>query len=124
MSIAAHMLEQWTWAVVGSHGKNPICDRLVHRLLAGNKKVFRVNPSAPTGAADLATSLRACDEPIDVVDLVINPVKGVEVVNEMGRLGIKNLWIQPGAGSPEILELAKKLNINVHQGCVLVEAPW
>jgi len=120
----AFMLEQWTWAVVGSHGRNPICDRLVAKLARGNKKIFRVNPAAPKPEPDLALSLRACGEPIDVVDLVVNPVRGVEVVHEMGQLGIKNLWIQPGAASPEVIATARKYNINVHEGCVLVEGPW
>jgi uncharacterized protein len=120
----AAMLEKWTWAVVGSHGRNPICDRLVNKLNAGHKKVFRVNPGAPSAGPDLVLSLRACGEPIDVVDLVINPAKGVSVVDEMGQLGIKNLWIQPGASSPEVLAAARKYNINVHEGCVLVEGPW
>lgn len=118
------MLEQLTWAVVGSHGKNPICDRLAQKLLLGNKKVFRVNPSVPVSAGGINSSLLSCGQKIDVVDLVVNPVKGMDTVREMGQLGITNLWIQPGAASPEILALASSLKINVHQGCVLVEASW
>ena len=124
MASAAMMLDKWSWAVVGSHGRNPICDRLVNKLLAGNKKVFRVNPAAPAAVGDIVTSLGACGEPIDVVDLVINPLKGVDTVHEMGRLGIKNLWIQPGAASPEVREIARRYNMNVHEGCVLTEGPW
>lgn len=114
---------QWSWAVVGGHGRNPICDRLVHKLQLGNKKVFKVNPGNATGT-DIKPSLRAVGEPIDCVDLVINPAKGPAVLQEMADLGIKYLWIQPGAESKEILELANKLNITVHMGCVLVEAKW
>lgn len=110
--------------MVGSHGRNPICDRLVAKLVHGNKKVFRVNPSAAAPAPDLSLSLTAVGEPIDVVDLVINPAKGVDVVKEMGKLGIKNLWIQPGAESPEVISTARALGINVYQGCVLVDARW
>ena len=119
---AARMLEQWSWAVVGSHGKNPICDRLVHRLQSGSKKVFRVNPGMK--AEGIYGSLTEVGEPIDVVDLVINPVKGVSVVEEMGKLGIQNLWIQPGAASKEVLDMAKKWKMNVHEGCVLVESKF
>jgi len=58
------------------------------------------------------------------VDLCINSTKGFAVVEEMVQLNIPNLWIQPGASSPEILALAEKNGIQVHQGCVLREATW
>jgi predicted CoA-binding protein len=64
----------------------------------------------------LFKSLTETNGAIEVVDLVINPVKGLEVVEEMGKLGIKSLWIQPGAGSKEILETAQRLGISVHEG--------
>ena len=92
------------------------------QLQAGDKKVFVVNPGY--ASAGVFASLEDVGEPIDVVDLVINPAKGVGVVDEMKKLGIKNLWIQPGAGSPEVLGAAKAAGIAVHEGCVLVEAPW
>jgi len=92
------------------------------QLEAGRKQVFKVNPGY--ASESVLGSLRDIREPVDVVDLVVNPAKGVDVVNEMAELGIKNLWIQPGAGSREILELAAKKNIAVHNGCVLVESKW
>jgi predicted CoA-binding protein len=116
------MLSLRSWAVVGSHGKNPIADRLVAKLKSGNKSVFAVNPgNAKDGVLG---SLKDIGEPIEVVDLVINPTKGVGVVEEMQELGIKNLWIQPGASSGEIKTLAQKYGIEVHEGCVLVEGKW
>lgn len=69
-------------------------------------------------------NLTACPSKIDVVDLVINPAKGIEFVKEMAALDIKNLWIQPGAESTEILNFCKDNGIAVHQGCVLVEGRW
>ena len=81
-----------------------------------------MNPGFAAGT--VLGSLADIGEPVDVVDLVINPVKGVGVVEEMAKLGIKNLWIQPGASSPDVLAIAAKHGIAVHEGCVLVEGNW
>jgi predicted CoA-binding protein len=66
-------------------------------------------------------SLAECEQPIDVVDLVISPSIGPSIIDEMAVLGIRNVFIQPGAASEEILKKCSELEISVHQGCVLVE---
>jgi len=81
-----------------------------------------VNPGNASGS--VLGALKDIGEPVDVVNLVVNPAKGVGVVDEMAELGIKNLWIQPGAGSAEVVQAAARNGINVHNGCVLVQAKW
>ncbi|KAH9253991.1 hypothetical protein BASA81_008115 [Batrachochytrium salamandrivorans] len=119
---AKRMLEEASWAIVGSHGRNPICDRLHTTLIRGQKQVFRVNPGVATD--EVFPSLTAIGKHVDVVNLVINPTKGPAVVEEMVRLGIKYLWIQPGAESQQVISLAESKGIQVHKGCVLVEAKF
>ena len=48
---------------------------------------MEVNPGMPSGT--VKGSLRDATEPIEVVDLVINPAKGFAVVEEMASLNIK-----------------------------------
>ena len=36
-------------------------------------------------------------------------------------LGVRHLWIQPGASSPELLARAREGGMSVHEGCVLLE---
>ena len=57
------------------------------------------------------------------MDLVVNPRMGMDVVEQMGELGIHNLFVQPGAGSEEIRNRCQALGIALHEGCVLVELP-
>ena len=120
MELAEVMLEQDTWAVVGSHGRNPIADRLVHKLQSHGKKVFRVNPKSP-GEDGVYKALHDVPGKIQAVDMVINPYVGISVVEDAAALGIEYIWIQPGAESPALLARAKELNLQVHQGCVLRE---
>ena len=62
--------------------------------------VFRVNPSASQeNLSSSYPSIREIRQNIDVVLLVVSPNKGIEVVHDMGVLGVKYLWIQPGASS-------------------------
>jgi len=39
----------------------------------------------------------------------------------MAELGILNVFVQPGAGTPAILAQATEKGISVHEGCVLIE---
>ena len=62
-------------------------------------------------------------ESVECVDLVVNPTMGIDVVEQMAALGIRNLFVQPGAGSKELSSRCEELGIAVHEGCVLVELP-
>lgn len=60
---------------------------------------------------------------VDCVDLVVNPTVGMTIVDECDKLGIKNLFVQPGAGSQELIEKARGTEMSVYEGCILVELP-
>ncbi|KAJ1569908.1 hypothetical protein HK096_010498, partial [Nowakowskiella sp. JEL0078] len=56
------------------------------------------------------------------VSVITPPVVTSKVVSEAIRLGIKNLWLQPGSESPEAVALAIASGVNVISGgpCILV----
>eukprot|EP00968_Pinguiococcus_pyrenoidosus_P025087 scaffold5443_cov291-Pinguiococcus_pyrenoidosus.AAC.20 len=118
-STSSDMLGKKVWAVVGSHGRNPIADELVRRLQSLGKTVHAVNPSP--AALDTPSNLEELAPQPEVVDLVINPRRGPDVVEEMGRLGISLLWVQPGAEFDGLQDKCQELGIAVHYGCVLAE---
>ena len=117
------MLKKKVWAVVGNHGKNPVVGQLTERLRSHGKEVFRVNPYNKPPAE--FSSLKDLPDPesVECVDLVVNPTMGMDVVEQMAALGIRNLFVQPGAGSQELSSRCEELGIAVHEGCVLVELP-
>ena len=117
------MLAQARWAVVGDvlHPRKP-ARAVVERLEAAGKTVHRVSPRDRTGTLPKTLgAVAAAGEAIDVVDLIINPRDGIKVVEEMVELGVRAVFIQPGAGSEEIEALCKREDIEVHNGCVLRE---
>ena len=117
------MLKLTRWAVVGDV-LNPAkpAARVVAALQGAGKQVHLVNPRAPSLHATLKdAAAEAGGEGIEAVDLCINSVAGLKMVEECEALGIKNVFIQPGAESAAILKLCEEQGINVFQGCVMVE---
>ena len=120
----AAMLKRRSWVVIGDvlDPAKP-AKRVVQKLEAGDAKVVhRVNPRDQTGT--LHKSLRTVEGPIDVIDLIINSREGLPLIQEAAELGIQHIFIQPGASSPEIEAFCASRDMEVHHGCVLVEAPW
>lgn len=77
------MLAATRWVVMGDvlNAAKP-ASRIVRRLLDNNKTVHLVNPRAPSAAGAspvVHSSLSAVlkDNPVDVVDVVINPAESV-----------------------------------------------
>ena len=88
-------------------------------LQGAGKAVHLINPRDKTGQCH--PDLNSVGKPIDVVDLCINSFEGMKQVEQCMPLGIKKVFIQPGAESPEILQYLADKEIEVFQGCVMVE---
>ena len=95
---------------------------IVQRLQSAGRAVALVNPRDKSGRCftSLAEAVQTTGG-IDAVDLVISPALGIGVVEEMWRLGIRYVFMQPGADSPRVLQRARQLGLVVEQGCVLVQ---
>ena len=114
------MLAMQSWAVVGDalNEKKPAF-AIAEKLRGAGKDVFVVNPREKQERC--ATALADVPSSVDVVDLVISPKIGPAIIDDMASLGIKNVFIQPGAGSDEIIAKCATAGISVHEGCVLIE---
>ncbi|MBR1723330.1 MAG: CoA-binding protein [Treponema sp.] len=58
-----------------------------------------------------------CD--IDIIDLCINPIKGLALIKECKKI-FKCIVIQPGAESDELLAYLNEKGLPYIQGCLLV----
>ena len=119
-SAGDRMLAKAHWAVIGDVlNSTKAASQVFHRLKGAGKIVHAVNPRDASGT--LCRSLRAVDGPIEVIDLIINSHEGFMQMEAAAELGIQQVYIQPGASSPDILKLCSERGIEVHHGCVLVE---
>ena len=64
-------------------------------------------------------SLNDIEDEIDVIDLCINPVKGLHLIKECKK-PFKCIVIQPGGESNDLIDYLKQENLPHIEGCVLV----
>lgn len=111
-------------AVVGaSRDRSKYGNKVLRAYLQTNRAVFPVNPTA-----DIVEGLTAYPELTQLPEAVfgisiITPPKVTRtVVEQAGQLGIKNVWMQPGAESDAAIGCAERLGMNVIAGgpCILV----
>lgn len=118
------MLDKKVWAVLGA-STNP--DKFGYKIYKTLKEngytVYPVNSRAEEIDGDKCyPDLSSLPEKPQVVNFVIPPAMTEKEVEKCKGLGIENLWIQPGAGSPKAVRLAQEGNMKViYNKCVMVE---
>ena len=55
--------------------------------------------------------------------LLYQKQQGLQQIDECKQLGIKMIWLQPGADKPAVLAKAKEVGLDYIQDCVLVQLP-
>ncbi len=113
------------FAVVGaSADRGKFGNRVLRHLMAHGRKVYPVNPTAKEIEGLPAwPSLSELPEPVQAVSIITPPAVTEAVVREAADLGIRHIWLQPGAESPQAVEYAVGQGLNVIAGgpCLLVE---
>jgi predicted CoA-binding protein len=122
MDLSQQMLEKKVWAVVGAsihHDKFGY--KLYKKLKENGYKVYPVNPGYDEVDGDKCyPSLSDLPEKPEVIDMVVNPKIGRNIVEEAAQLGIKYIWLQPGTHNEEIIKQIEEKGISYVKNCVLV----
>ena len=118
-------LERGPWAVVGaSSDRSKYGNRVLRCYLQKEKTpVYPVNPrDGVIEGVSAYRSLSELPEPARAISIITPPRITEAVIEEAARLGIRHLWMQPGAESPRALELAEKEGLELIAGgpCLLV----
>ncbi|UWG96362.1 CoA-binding protein [Dehalobacter sp. DCM] len=116
------MLAKKVWAVVGAT-QNPqkYGYKLYRKLKNRGYTVYPVNPVYPDIDGDVCfPKLSSLPQVPEVINMVISPKKGSEILEEAAKLGVKNIWFQPGTYDDELIALCNKLEIDYVLGCVLI----
>ena len=85
-------------------------------------QLFPINPNAETIQGERCyPSLGALPEPVDGVLVVVPPAETEKVVREAAAAGIKRVWMQQGAESPEAIRFCQENGIEaIHGECILM----
>ncbi|MBE9475481.1 MAG: CoA-binding protein, partial [Chloroflexi bacterium] len=69
-------------------------------------------------------SLASIEDDVDGVLVVVPPERSGQVLQDATDAGIRNVWLQQGAESPEVVALGEELDLNlVSKKCILMYAP-
>lgn len=117
---ANELLIYKNWVVVGDVlNQSKYASKILLSLKTDGFNVVGVNPSVENKS--VYNNLSDVPYNVEVLDLCINPYKGIKILKEAHSLKINKVLIQPGAGSPEILEFCKINGIDAIEGCALIE---
>ena len=124
MNTIDNMLQLKTWAVVGAtDNKEKFGYKIFKVMVEAGLEVYPIN----TGVNEILG--RKCypalkDLPVkpDAVNIVVPPRVGEQILHECIELGITNVWLQPGADTQPVINLAKELGLTVvDHACIMVE---
>lgn len=105
------MLKKKNFVVVGDTiNPEKYAYKIKNALIENGYNVFAVGKEL--------TSLNDIDSNIDVLDLCINPIRGLSILKECKKY-IPFVLIQPGAGSNELELYLNEKNIPFRKGCIL-----
>ena len=87
-------------------------------------RVYPVNWSAPTvDGIRCYSRLSDLPERVNAVLVVVPPPQAVDVIRDAAAAGIRHVWLQQGAESPEAVKLGAELGLDVVSGeCILMFA--
>jgi hypothetical protein len=114
-----------TIALVGATDNPSKYGSVIYRdLTAKRLTVFPINPSRDTVGGEKAfPDLASLPHRPTIINLVIPPERGLAVVDEVIELGWDNVWLQPGADSPELLAKLEAAGLRyVADSCIMVRA--
>jgi len=113
-----------TVAIIGaSADRSKFGNKSIHAHLRAGYDVYPVNPKEEI-IEGLKCYKTVLDVPaaLDRISLYLLPAIGVKVLNDIAKKGCKELWVNPGAESAELIEKAQTLGLNAIFACSFTDA--
>jgi predicted CoA-binding protein len=109
-------------AVVGvSDDASKYGHKIFRDLLKAGFPVKGVNPKGGfVLGQNLYKNISDIEKKPDLVITVVPPAVTLQVVEACNKLGVKNVWMQPGSQSPAALEKAAVYGITAEASCFMV----
>jgi len=113
------------FVVVGaSTDRSKFGNQVLRAYLRYNRVVIPINPKEPeVEGLPAYTRLSEVSGPIHGISIVTPPKVTEGIIEQAGELGIKHVWIQPGAESDTAIRRANELGMNLIAGgpCLLID---
>jgi predicted CoA-binding protein len=109
-------------AVIGaSNDRRKFGNRALRAYRSQGYTVVPINPNE-SQVEGLQAYASVLDVPgnIDLASFYVQPEIGEQVIEEVARKGIEEVWLNPGADSDALIERARSLNIKPIVACSIV----
>ena len=115
-------MPEFSVAVIGaSQDRRKYGNKAVRAYIENDYAVFPVNPNeAPIEGLKAYPNLDAISESIDFVSLYVPPAIGLRLLPSIAAKKPKELWLNPGSESEELIEAAADLRIRAIVSCSIV----
>jgi predicted CoA-binding protein len=124
MDHTEEMLKAKTWAVVGASDNRAKFGYKIYKFMVDHGfDVYPVNPGLKEiDGKTCYASLAVLPVTVEAVDVVVPARIGEQVMKDCAALGIKNVWLQPGADADSVVKVAEELQLTVVKDCIMVRA--
>jgi predicted CoA-binding protein len=112
-----------TVAVVGATDSPSKYGSVIYRdLKLKGFAIYPVNPNRTTVDGDPSFKrLEDIPEPPTIVNIVVHPEVTLQILQQCLEQGFTNVWLQPGAESPEVMAFLQNNDFNyLANACIMV----
>lgn len=112
-----------TIAIIGaSQDRNKFGNKAVRVFADKGYKVYPIHPklSEIEGHKTYSSILQVPEKEFDMVSFYLPPQVGLKVIEEVAKVKCKEVWLNPGSESDELVEKAESLGLTVIQACSIV----
>jgi uncharacterized protein len=111
-----------TVAVIGaSSDRRKFGNKALRAFRDQGDTVIPINPKEPEVEGEKSyQSVLDVPGPIDMATMYVAPAVGLKILDELAQKGIRQVWLNPGADSPEVVERAKALGLTPVVACSIV----
>ena len=113
-----------TIAIIGaSADRQKFGNKAVRAYLQRGYQVFPIHPKAQTieGLPVCRSILDVPVEQLDRVSLYLPPEIGLQVIEQIAQKTAGEVWLNPGAESPDLIARGKDFGLNIVNGCSIVD---
>ena len=111
-----------TVAVIGaSTNRNKFGNKALRAFAQQGYNVVPIHPREPEVEGYKAyASVLDVPGSIDMATVYVPPRAGVKIMEELARKGIPEVWLNPGADGPEVVDRARALGLKTIQACSII----
>ena len=85
-------------------------------------KIYPIHPKATEieGKKVYHSILDVPEKSLDMVSLYLPPEVGLKIIDDIAKKGAKEVWLNPGAESDELIQKGEKLGLTMIAACSIV----